>query len=97
MPGDLPTIAQMECFIIYGRVGNFARAAREAHITQSAFSAQIKNLETALGITLIHRSKRGSQLTEEGKVFLARVTEWMDGLRKSSMTPGRLQNPSRWN
>lgn len=82
MPGDLPTIAQMECFIIYGRVGNFARAAREAHITQSAFSAQIKNLETALGITLIHRSKRGSQLTEEGKVFLARVTEWMDGLRK---------------
>ncbi|WP_416181943.1 LysR family transcriptional regulator [Acidaminococcus timonensis] len=82
MPGELPTIAQLECFIIYGRVGNFARAAQEAHITQSAFSAQIKHLETTLGVTLIHRSKRGSQLTEEGKLFLARTAEWMDGLRK---------------
>ena len=66
MSGDLPTISQLECFIIYGRVGNFARAAQEAHITQSAFSAQIKHLETTLGITLIQRSKRGSQLTEGG-------------------------------
>ena len=82
MPGELPTIAQLECFIIYGRVGNFARAAREANITQSAFSAQIKHLETTLGVTLIHRSKRGSQLTEEGKLFLARITGWIDGLRK---------------
>ena len=82
MPGELPTIAQLECFIIYGRVGNFARAAREANITQSAFSAQIKHLETTLGVTLIHRSKRGRQLTEEGKLFLARITGWIDGLRK---------------
>ena len=82
MPGELPTIAQLECFIIYGRVGNFARAAREANITQSAFSAQIKHLETTLGVTLIHRSRRGSQLTEEGKLFLARITGWIDGLRK---------------
>lgn len=82
MSGDLPTISQLECFIIYGRVGNFARAAQEAHITQSVFSAQIKHLETTLGITLIQRSKRGSQLTEEGEAFLTRITAWMDGLRK---------------
>lgn len=82
MPDSLPTIAQLECFIIYGRVSNFARAAQEAHITQSAFSAQIKRLETTLGVTLIQRSKRGSQLTEEGKQFLSRITGWMDGLRK---------------
>lgn len=82
MSESLPTIAQLECFIIYGRVGNFARAAQEAHITQSAFSAQIKRLETTLGVTLIRRSKRGSQLTEEGELFLSRITGWMDGLRK---------------
>lgn len=82
MPETLPTIAQLECFIIYGRVGNFARAAQEAHITQSAFSAQIKRLEITLGVTLIQRSKRGSQLTEEGQLFLSRITGWMDGLRK---------------
>ena len=96
MSGDLPTISQLECFIIYGRVGNFARAAQEAHITQSAFSAQIKHLETTLGITLIQRSKRGSQLTEEGEAFLTRITAWT-GCGKSSMRPGQQRNPSRWN
>lgn len=82
MMGDLSSIQQLECFIIYGRVQNFTRAAKEANITQSAFSAQMKNLESALGVTLIQRSKRGSHLTEAGKVFLARIMDWMDGLHK---------------
>lgn len=84
MMGDLPSIQQLECFIIYGRVQNFTRAAKEANITQSAFSAQMKNLESALGVTLIQRSKRGSHLTEAGKVFLARITDWMACTRSST-------------
>ena len=82
MIGDLPSIQQMECFIIYGRVQNFMRAAKEANITQSAFSAQMKNLESTLGVSLIQRSKRGSHLTPEGEAFLKRITAWMDGLHK---------------
>lgn len=82
MRENLPTIEQMECFIIYGRAGNFARAAREANITQSAFSAQIKHLECVLGIKLIERSPRGSHLTEEGERFLPRIRKWMEGLRE---------------
>lgn len=82
MIGDLPSIQQMECFIIYGRVQNFTRAAKEANITQSAFSAQMKNLESTLGVSLIQRSKRGSHLTPEGEAFLKRITAWMDGLHK---------------
>ena len=82
MIGDLPSIQQMECFIIYGRVQNFMRAAKEANITQSAFSAQMKNLESTLGVSLIRRSKRGSHLTPEGEAFLKRITAWMDGLHK---------------
>lgn len=80
--GDLPSIQQLECFIIYGRVQNFTRAAKEANITQSAFSAQMKNLESTLGVALIQRSKRGSHLTDAGKTFLTRITAWMDGLHK---------------
>ena len=82
MIDNLPTITQMECFIIYGRVGNFARAAREANITQSAFSAQIKRLECTLGVKLIERSPRGSHLTEDGERFLPRIRKWMEGLRE---------------
>lgn len=82
MMGELPSIQQMECFIIYGRVQNFTRAAKEANITQSAFSAQMKNLENTLGVALIQRSKRGSHLTEAGEKFLKSITAWMDGLHR---------------
>ena len=37
---DLPSIQHLECFAIYGRAKNFTAAAREANITQSAFSAR---------------------------------------------------------
>ena len=46
--GELPSIHQLECFIIYGRVRNFSLAAQEANITQSAFSVQMKKLEEAV-------------------------------------------------
>ncbi|MFV0636299.1 LysR family transcriptional regulator [Mitsuokella sp. WILCCON 0060] len=82
MIGELPSIQQMECFIIYGRVQNFTRAAKEANITQSAFSAQMKNLENTLGVALIQRSKRGSHLTEAGEKFLKSITAWMEGLHR---------------
>lgn len=40
---ERPSIQQLENFIIYGKVRNFATAARRANITQSAFSFQMKN------------------------------------------------------
>jgi DNA-binding transcriptional LysR family regulator len=43
------------------RFGSFRRAAREEHISQSAFSRSIRNLEEALGAQLFDRS--GSQVT----------------------------------
>lgn len=82
MMEELPSISQLECFIIYGRVQNFTQAAKEANITQSAFSAQMKKLEATLGVTLIQRSKRGSHLTPAGERFLARIGDWMEELHK---------------
>lgn len=82
MMEELPSISQLECFIIYGRVQNFTQAAKEANITQSAFSAQMKKLEATLGVTLIQRSKRGSHLTPAGERFLARISDWMEELHK---------------
>jgi DNA-binding transcriptional LysR family regulator len=75
--GEMPSIQQLEYFIIYGRVKNFTLAAKEANITQSAFSAQMKKLETLLGVHLIMRSNRGSCLTQEGEEFLQRISTWM--------------------
>ena len=69
---ELPSIQQLENFIIYGKVRNFATAAHRANITQSAFSFQMKKLEEMLNIQLITRSNRGSDLTREGEFFSAK-------------------------
>ncbi len=79
---DLPTIQQLDCFIHYGHAGNFTTAAREVSITQSAFSTQIKKLEQTLGVELIHRSKRGSELTPAGERFLPKARAWLEELRE---------------
>ena len=60
---QLPSIQQLENFIIYARVKNFTAAAKEANITQAAFSFQMKKLEELLGVQLITRTNRGSELT----------------------------------
>ena len=80
---ERPNIQQLENFIIYGKVRNFASAARIANITQSAFSFQMKKLEELLGIQLITRSNRGSDLTREGEFFLQKVTKVVDMLDES--------------
>lgn len=78
----MPSLHQLECFVIYGRVKNFSQVAKEANITQSAFSAQMKKLEEILGIALIHRSNRGSCLTEAGENFLGKAQAYVDGLHE---------------
>lgn len=58
---ELPNIQTLRSFVIYGRLGNFTLAAKEANVTQSAFSAQIKKLEIIVGVPLIRRDNKGRQ------------------------------------
>ena len=69
---ELPNIQTLRSFVIYGRLGNFTLAAKEANVTQSAFSAQIKKLEIIVGVPLIRRDNKGSSLTVEGEILLQR-------------------------
>lgn len=51
--------------------GNLTRAARQLHVSQSALSAQIKQLEADLGQQLFQRTGRTLTLTEAGGVALS--------------------------
>ena len=51
--------------------GNLTRAARQLHVSQSALSVQIKQLESDLGQRLFQRTGRTLTLTESGQVALA--------------------------
>lgn len=59
--------------------GNLTRAARQMHVSQSALSAQIKQLEADLGQPLFHRTGRTLTLTEAGQVALG----YADGIFSS--------------
>jgi DNA-binding transcriptional LysR family regulator len=50
---------------------SFREAAELAHRSQSAISTQIKQLETQLGIALLHRTTRSVRLTTEGAELFA--------------------------
>lgn len=60
------------------RDGNLTRTARRLRVSQSALSAQIRQLEEALGQALFHREGRGLSLTEAGRLTLAHADEIFD-------------------
>ncbi|PLC40993.1 LysR family transcriptional regulator [Ralstonia pickettii] len=53
------------------KLGHLTRAARELHTSQSALSAQIRQLEERLGESLFNREGRSLVLTETGQLVLS--------------------------
>lgn len=51
--------------------GNLTRVAQALHVSQSALSAQIRQLEQTMGVTLFERRGRSLLLTEAGQRVLA--------------------------
>ena len=64
---------QLDAFFAVAQSGSFSKAAVELHITQSALSQRILNLEDELGVTLILRESSGLRLTEPGLELLKYV------------------------
>lgn len=60
-------IRELKTFVCVARRGTFAAAGREVGLTQSAVSAQIKNLEDALGVSLFDRTGRAATLNSAGQ------------------------------
>lgn len=60
----------IRAFLAVARIGNFTRAASELHVSQSALTVQIKQLEESLGVSLFDRGKRRVALTDAGRDVL---------------------------
>jgi LysR family glycine cleavage system transcriptional activator len=76
--GFLPT------FEAAGRLGSFAAAAAELHLTPSAISQQIRALEDALGVALFERTGRAALLTCDGERYLSEVRQSLCELAAST-------------
>ncbi|MCF6766257.1 LysR family transcriptional regulator [Thiotrichales bacterium 19S3-7] len=60
----------LEAFIAIAKYHTVHQAADSLHLTQTAVTQRIRTLEEKLSISLFIRSRKGMQLTEEGKALL---------------------------
>ena len=71
MPGELAVeLRQLSYFVAAAEELNLGRAAARMHITQPAFSQQIRRLERKLGVPLLHVTSHRIELTPAGEAFL---------------------------
>jgi DNA-binding transcriptional LysR family regulator len=65
-----------------GRQGSIAAAAAVLGVSQQALSARMRNLERALGLTLLARTPAGSQLTAPGKLVVGWAEDVLDAAER---------------
>lgn len=63
------TLRQLRAFVQVGQLGSFTQAASAMHLTQSALSLLVRELETGLDTRLLDRTTRSVSLTEVGREF----------------------------
>jgi LysR family glycine cleavage system transcriptional activator len=69
---DVP-LALLPTFEAAARLGSFAAAASELHLTPSAISQQMRALEETLGIPLFERTGRTAMLTSQAESYVLEV------------------------
>ena len=69
---------QLRSFQAVAQTGNLTRAAEALHLSQSALSVQIRNLEDELGVELFTRQAKGMRLTPAGETLLPHAGEILE-------------------
>lgn len=73
----------IQAFLALVEEKHFGKAAKRIHITQSAFSMQIKSLEEEIGAPLFIRNNRNVELTEVGEVFLKNAPDIYEKIKST--------------
>jgi LysR family transcriptional regulator, glycine cleavage system transcriptional activator len=84
MKYSMPPLHALRAFEAAGRLGSFAKAAVELHVTAAAISHHVKALEDFFDVRLFVRNTRKIVLTDEGQLALAFFREGFESLARGS-------------
>ncbi|MCF6208417.1 MAG: LysR substrate-binding domain-containing protein, partial [Ghiorsea sp.] len=80
-----PTTKQLQCLVMLNEYHHFGQAAKACHISQSAFSIAIKELENKLGVQLVDRTNKqivftdiGVDIVRQARLCLSELDTLMD-------------------
>jgi len=82
--GRLPSLDLLKGFEAAARRLSFTRAGEELHLTQSAVSRQIQELEDQLGVALFHRRHRSLALTDAGQQLYPAAAQVLATMRAAT-------------
>lgn len=80
----LPPLRAVQAFEATARHGSVKAAANELGVTASAISHQVRGLEQALGVRLLHRAGRGVAVSDAGYSYLQRLGRVFDRIEDAS-------------
>ncbi len=80
----LPSLDLLRGFEAAARLLSFTRAGEELHLTQSAVSRQIQDLEGQLGVKLFQRRHRSLALTEAGQQLFPAAAQVLATMRAAT-------------
>ncbi|MDP3417514.1 MAG: LysR family transcriptional regulator [Falsiroseomonas sp.] len=103
MPDPLPPLAALRTFALVAETGSLTAAGARLNLTQPAISRRIRELEAALGVTLVHRGANALRLTEDGLRYAAALQQAFAGiatatleLRGTAAAPLRIRAYTTW-
>ncbi|TSA11311.1 MAG: LysR family transcriptional regulator [Comamonadaceae bacterium] len=74
---------EMQTFNAVVDAGSFVKAADALNMSKAAVSRYVVDMETRLGVRLLHRTTRRLSLTDEGQVFYGRSKELLAELEEA--------------
>lgn len=80
----LPPIGALTAFESAARHGSIVEAAQELHLSQSAVSRLVRQVESALGVALFERVKQRMVLTEAGRNYAQTVRRTLQAFERAT-------------
>ncbi len=73
--------SQLQTLVAVAETRSFSRAGERLHVTQSAISQSVKNLEIKTKVKLFHRNGKQILLTQEGERLYVLARDFLDRLK----------------